>query len=273
MTPEIMFTAGVTPKRIHSRRDSFDVRYTPLFAALGYGATSIEIYLWLQRGDLYVGAKDPDQQGRFDQTLDEVYLSKLTSILQSANPPQQRGPPHGVFQTAPHMPLQLVMNIKSDALPTFQALDQALQPLLSRGWLTTVDTRDPRPQPKLSALTILVTGNVPLSCFLDSPNPTRHIFYDAPLKELAGNNVYTPALSPMASASFSDVVGSSWIIPRFAAKKIRDHVGNAHDKGITVRVTQPIDFPVWIRNMYWQILLDSGVDWLDVDDLYSASQF
>lgn len=32
----------------------FDVRYTPLFAALGYGVTSIEIYLWLQQGVLYV---------------------------------------------------------------------------------------------------------------------------------------------------------------------------------------------------------------------------
>jgi len=273
MEPEIMFTAGVTPKRIHSRRDSFDIRYTPLFAALGYGATSIEIYLWLQHGDLYVGAKDPEQQGRLDQTLDEVYLSKLTSILQSANPPQQRGPPRGVFQTAPRLPLQLVMNIQSDAPSTFQALDQALQPLLNQGWLTTVDTTDPGAQPKLSALTIFVTGDVPLPCFLDSPNPKRYIFYDAPLMELDGNDMYTPALSPMASASFSDVVGSSWVIPRYAAKKIQKYVDVAHDKGITARVTNPIDFPVWIRNTYWQILLDSGVDWLDVDDLYSASQF
>ena len=32
----------------------FEVRYTPLLAALGYGATSIEIYLWLKDGILYV---------------------------------------------------------------------------------------------------------------------------------------------------------------------------------------------------------------------------
>lgn len=65
--------------------------------------------------------------------------------------------------------------------------------------------------------------------------------------QLDGNNMYTPALSPMASASFSDVVGSSWVVPRFAVDKIRDYVEIAHNKGITVRVTQPIDFPVWIR--------------------------
>jgi hypothetical protein len=33
---------------------AFDVRYTPLLASLGYGATSIEIYLWLKDGMLYV---------------------------------------------------------------------------------------------------------------------------------------------------------------------------------------------------------------------------
>lgn len=78
--PDIMFTSGVIPKRIHSARDcgfffflfllgfvgvpgllmhcgsspAFDVRYTPLFAALGYGATSIEIYVWLKDGVLHV---------------------------------------------------------------------------------------------------------------------------------------------------------------------------------------------------------------------------
>lgn len=38
---------------------AFDVRYTPLLAALGYGATSIEIFLWLQDGVLYVSPAFP----------------------------------------------------------------------------------------------------------------------------------------------------------------------------------------------------------------------
>lgn len=33
---------------------AFEVRYTPLLAALSYGATSIEIYVWLENGVLYV---------------------------------------------------------------------------------------------------------------------------------------------------------------------------------------------------------------------------
>ena len=81
LRPEMLFTAGVAPKRIHSRRDckflvpftngyrslittsshlAFNVRYTPLLAALGYGATSIEIYLWLREdGTLCVSPHHP----------------------------------------------------------------------------------------------------------------------------------------------------------------------------------------------------------------------
>ena len=183
---------------------------------------------------------------------------------------------------------------------TLEALDLALQPFLLKGWLTTVDTRNLGAPPKQSALTIIITGGAsPPQSILSSLNPIRYMFYDAPLKELDDGSVYTPAISPMASATFSSLVGSRWVIPHLAKKKILQYVNMAHEKGIAVRVTEPIDFPVWIRyvvapfpalptrslnirvnecrnlsrNLYWQILLDCGVDWLDVDDLYSASRF
>jgi len=284
LQPRMMFTAGVVPKRFHSRRDSFNVRYTPLLAALGYGATSIEIYLWLTKnGSLCVGARDPDDGNQYEQTLDGVYLSKLQQMVEDVNQDwPNKGMTRGVFQTAPYLPLQLVMNIKCPSGPpgpnrvsqTIDALDAALQPLLQARYLTTADTKTPGAPLRLSALTIVITGvdSVPESV-LNPQGPIRYMFYDAPLKELDGNPMYTPDISPMASASFSSLVGSRWVVPRLARKKIKHHVQIAHSKGIAVRVTEPIDFPGWIRNMYWQILLDCGVDWLDVDDLYSASQF
>jgi len=82
---------------------------------------------------------------------------------------------------------------------------------------------------------------------LNTQGPLRYIFYDAPLKGLDEDPDLDPALSPMASASFSSLVGSRWVIPRLAKKKILEYVGMAHSKGIAVRVTEPIDFPVWIR--------------------------
>ncbi|KAF9653363.1 hypothetical protein BDM02DRAFT_3087593, partial [Thelephora ganbajun] len=246
----------------------------PLLAALGYGATSIEIYLWLKDGVLYAGARDPEREEKHNRTLEEVYFSKLRWILEYANRDQLKGDrPLGVFHTAPYIPLQLVMNIQSDGPSTFEALDVALQPLLQAGWLTTVNATNPEAPLKPSALTIITTGNTRLSSILDSPNPIRYIFYDAPLMELGENSTFTPVLSPMASATFSSLVGARWVIPRLAVKRIHKYVKIAHRKGITVRVTKPIDFPAWIRNMYWQMLLNCGVDWLDVDDLYSAGQF
>ena len=110
-----------------------------------------------------------------------------------------------------------------------------------------MDITNPGAPPKPSALTIIITGNTPLSSVLNCPGPNRYMFYDAPLKELDGNPVYNPALSPMASAPFSSIVGSSWVIPRLAKKKIQNYVKIAHSKGIAVRVTEPIDFPGWIR--------------------------
>lgn len=126
-------------------------------------------------------------------------------------------------------------------------MDAALQPFLQSGWLTTVNTTNPQAPPKQSALTIIVNGNVQIPTSLDSPNPLRYIFYDAPLKELGENPIYTPALSPMASASFSSIVGARWIVPKLAKEKIVEYVVKAHARGIAVRITNPIDFPAWVR--------------------------
>jgi len=82
---------------------------------------------------------------------------------------------------------------------------------------------------------------------MNSQGPLRYIFYDAPLKGLDGDPDFGPAISPMASASFSSLVGSRWVIPKLAKQKILEYVNMAHSKGIAVRVTEPIDFPVWIR--------------------------
>lgn len=131
---------------------------------------------------------------------------------------------------------------------TLEALDAALQPFLHADWLTTVDTRDPEAQLNQSALTIIITGgDSPPPSILDPPGPIRYMFYDAPLEQLDDGPMYTPALSPMASASFSSLVGLRWVIPKLAREKILHYVQIAHEKGIPVRVTEPIDFPVWIR--------------------------
>jgi len=110
-----------------------------------------------------------------------------------------------------------------------------------------VDTINPGGPPKRSALTIITTGNTPMPSTPGSSNPIRYMFYDAPLEELDENPIFTPDVSPMASASFSSLVGARWVIPRLAKERIQHYVKIAHDKKIAVRITKPIDFPTWIR--------------------------
>jgi len=49
------------------------------------------------------------------------------------------------------------------------------------------------------------------------------------------------------------------MVPRLAKEKILDYVNIAHGKGIAVRVTEPIDFPVWIRCVVVFLLHSSNV--------------
>ena len=150
---------------------------------------------------------------------------------------------------------------------TFQALGDALLPFLQEGWLTTADATNLTAPLNQSALTVIVTGNIQVSSILgppppnpqnppppptlpglpSPPNPIRYVFFDAPLMKLGDNPMLTPSVSPMASAPFSSVVGSRWVIPKLARKRILEYVGMAHGRGIAVRITKPIDFPMWLR--------------------------
>ena len=143
---------------------------------------------------------------------------------------------------------ELLSDGRDPVASTLEALSETLQPFMQAGWLTKVVPGGPGGQLIQSALTIVITGvdGPPPGLIIDPPNSTRYMFLDAPLEEL-NNPVYTPSLSPMASATFSSLVGSSWVIPKLAKKKLLRYITTAHQKGIAVRVTEPIDFPVWIR--------------------------
>lgn len=130
----------------------FEVRYTPLLAALSYGVTSIEIYLWSEGGVLYVSlcifpsfsippsnlrnlgwSKRPRKAARpRPDPGRRIFLQAAIDVEASKRGRVEKGPAtvrysqriipfgrrlwelsSGVFQTAPYLPLQLVMNIKS----------------------------------------------------------------------------------------------------------------------------------------------------------------
>jgi len=129
-----------------------------------------------------------------------------------------------------------------------------------------------------SIITVIGTGNTPLENIqalgFDLETP-RDIFLDAPLSALPEDyqQVYNNTVSLLASVDFGSTVGLGWMIPSIGRQRIRRLVQAAHAKGIQARFWNTPITPTWVRNYIWQMLLDEGVDWLNVDDLLGAKYF
>jgi len=129
-----------------------------------------------------------------------------------------------------------------------------------------------------SLITVVGTGNTPLEnvqALGYDPKTPRDIFLDAPLSALADDhrNLYNATISPLASVDFGSTVGLGWILPSIGRKRIRHLVEVAHGKGIQTRFWNIPMTPTWAMKYIWQMLLDEGVDWLNVDDLLGARDF
>jgi len=194
-------------------------------------------------------------------------------LIRAANTDKGTIRRRGVFETAPFMPLHLLIDLKTDGPSTFAQVYSALEPLRTAGYLSTWDSS--MSAYHQSIITVIGTGNTPLESVqalgvdLDTP---RDIFLDAPLSALPEDNqhVYNSNVSLLASADFKSTVGLGWMIPTAGRRHIRHLVQSAHAKGIQTRFWNTPKTP---RNYIWQMLLDEGVDWLNVDDLRGARDF
>lgn len=172
----------------------------------------------------------------------------------SLRPPSCRG----VFASAMSLPLQLLIDVKSDgpacvarflppsprlpltlsARSTFAKVYEALEPLRRAGYLTTWSAGQPVPLRGL--LTVVATGNSPLASVQalgHAPGTPRDLFLDAPLAAVAGDlgGTYSPALSPLASADFKRTFKSAWLLPCIGRRRLRAMVAAAHARGIQTR--------------------------------------
>ncbi|KAJ5159707.1 uncharacterized protein N7482_006711 [Penicillium canariense] len=294
----------VFPVGCHSHNDYW--RRIPLFSALQAGCIGVEADVWLFDEELYVGHTRSALTKR--RTLRSLYVDPLVRILERQNPvtPFQRTPdqpPHGVFDTDPGQTLILLIDFKTDGAATWPAVITQLAPLRDRGYLTFFNGRDIIPGP----VTVVGTGNTPFD--LLTANATyRDVFFDAPLDKLVDDDGIDPVeigtfvsrvtrsaglgqgLSGMperidshtfnitnsyyASVSFKKAVGFPWPF-HFTPHQmdlIRSQVRNAHRHGLKVRYWGLPSWPTSLRNHIWRILLQEGVDMLNVDDLAAATK-
>jgi hypothetical protein len=151
-------------------------------------------------------------------------------------------------------------------------------------------------------VTVVGTGNAPFN--LVTANSTyRDIFFDAPLEKLLdedededGNdtrpsetgsgqghtgmpdtlraNTFNVTNSYYASVSFKKAVGFPWPFhfTQRQVRVIREQVRVAHRLGLKVRYWSIPGWPVSLRNHVWRILVQEGVDMLNVDDLVTATK-
>lgn len=263
----------------------------PLYDALAAGCTSVEADVWLSGNDLFVGHSQKSLTK--NRTLESLYIDPIVSIILNQNTPNPitaiNGTSsnttnlNGVFDTEPHAPLILLIDIKTDGTSTFLTVLQHLEPFRSRGWLSHFNGTSVVP----GLITVVGTGNTPFD-LLASNTTYRDVFYDAPLEKLWGDDsipvnkfeqllmgeTYTRENSYYASVSFQEEIGELWhgVLTPQQVLTIRGQVKGAKSRGLKARYWDTPGWPVGRRDHVWDVLMREGVGALNVDDLEAAKE-
>lgn len=267
------FLQDVVPKPIHSHNDYW--RKVPLFTALRQGCMGVEADVWLfdepeRRDALYVGHERAALQP--NRTFQSLYIQPLVDILEHQNPAtdfyRDDDNHRGVFDTDPDQTLTLLVDVKTSGAETWAKVVEQLEPLRQRGWLSFYANGTTHTRP----ITVVGTGNTPFD-LLTSNTTYRDYFYDAPLHKLTTAD-YGATNSYYASVSFGAAIGSPWMggLGTEQIERIRAHVQAAHARGLKARYWDLPSWPIGTRNRLWNVLVNEGVDLLNVDDVKGASK-
>jgi len=215
----------------HSHNDYAGLQ--PFTNAYSHGFGSIEADVFLVRDTLWVGHVPGDVEQR--RSLEDLYLRPLADHVQANK--GHAYPDH-------KQKLQLMIDIKTEAIPTLEALIREIgrHPELTRS----------------TGLTWTISGNRPPDSTYDRyPDLIRfdgditRPYADAPLRRI-----------PMMSADFIRLVdwhGKAPLDPS-NQEKLHSLIEQAHRQGKKVRFWNAPDDPP-----SWAILLSLGVDYINTD--------
>ncbi len=238
-------------ERAHAHNDYEHDR--PLHDALSNGFKSVEADVWLVDGELLVAHDREDvRRGR---NLESLYLAPLREIV------SRNG--GSVYKADPDY-FTLLIDIKSDAVPTYLALHEELrrhQRLLTRFGPQGVTD---------GAVTAIVSGNRPRE--LMQQQRVRYAAYDGRLSDLgmATDQTFVPLISDNWTRHFSwQGIGP---MPEAEREKLRAIVHTAHTNGQRVRFwATPEQSPQ--REAVWHELLAAQVDYINTDHLKALRDF
>jgi len=262
------FLRDVIPVPCHSHNDYW--RKVPFFSAIHAGCIGTEADVWLRNGDLLVGHDTAALQP--NRTFQSLYVNPIVEIMERNNPETEfyNENRRGIFDTDPSQTLILLVDLKTDGVETWPWVMKQLQPLRERGWLSFFEDGKVHQRP----ITVVGTGNTPFELIVAN-STYRDAFFDAPLDKLE-NSEFNSTNSYYASASFWSTIGNVWFkggepSPDQLAK-IRAQIKEAHARGLHSRYWELPPWPIHTRNRVWQVLVQEGIDLLNVDDLDGATK-
>lgn len=240
-----------------------------MFSALETGCIGIEADVWVYENELYVAHNRASMKP--GQTFMALYVNPLVLLLQHKNPQGASSlpPPRGVYDSDPAQTVVLLVDLKSDPETAWSLLLDQVEPLRQKGWLSTIKDGKMVSGP----ITVVATGALPPQAVEDIDGVARDIFLDAPLLVLSSNVYQTPS-TYWASVSFFKSIGLSWSggFGLEQLSEIRRQVQEAHSRDLKIRYWELPSWPIDLRNRIWKVLLDEGVDLLNVDNLSEASE-
>jgi glycerophosphoryl diester phosphodiesterase len=259
LTTRLPRSAAVLPQQplgAHAHSDCHQER--PLLDALEHGFTSIEADVHLVDGELHVAHDAEDVHP--DTTLENLYLAPLA----------ERARRHDGRILARHeQPLQLLVDIKTDPVATYERLHR----LLSR-YRTLVTRFDRWPagyRVRPRGVTVIVSGNRPRE--LIRRQRVRYAAVDGRLADLPSREArdLLPIISDEWTRHFSWT--GTGPMPPHERGRLRAVVETAHREGRQVRFWGTPEPPGAAGVAVVSELLAAGVDYINADDLPSLRAF
>lgn len=222
---------------------------TPLFNALSLGSQMIEADIHLIGEQIYVNHDHPEY---FEDTplLERLYIQPLKHII-SEN--------EGKVLPESSLPFYLIIDIKTEAESTYEALITLLEPyneLFHRKeggkWID-------------GPIRLLISGNRPL---LVAESDNRIGLLDGRISDIGKG--YSSELYPLISDNWNnyfmwDGIGE---IPDDELDMLHEFVSSVHQENKMIRFWATPD-----NENLWEILIESGVDVINVDDLEGIRKF
>lgn len=241
------YSQNLSPAAGFAHNDYWHKR--PLYDALDNGFTNIEADIYLRGNKLIVAHILPIFKKQ--KTLERLYLSPLMACINGTNKEIK----------CPTYPVTLMIDIKSDADKTYEALEQLLEkykPILS-GYENGVYTQ--------RQVTVVITGHKPYA--LIKAQKSRLAFIDEDLMQVKQDTL-AKNLYQTASCKYSHLLkwdGKGNFSP-FERQRLRMYVMLAHRFGKKVRLWASPE-----NEIVWRELLNCGVDLINTDKLAELHNF